>query len=346
MKKIILIFIATIVVMLNTCSDNPVNPGDNVPPGRRDYVWTVDTIDIPFSTIRRLWGISPNDFWAIVSGSDLSRTIWHYDGNIWTTDGISRNLEPTAIFGFSSNNIWIGGSDGRIWYYDGNVWNEDTVLNVVPGKGIVFENIWGESRDNVYAVGAYTDDNLLFNNGVIAHYDGNAWSLVNIEPISNSLVKIYKDFYTNQYFLRSIKNSLQQDSTKILKFSGTNLTEIYGGTFSRENVANMELIGREVYFVTGREINKYNGSQFETISVVNEPNYANGIWGRNQKDLFLAMLDGVAHYNGKDVQYLFKFDQSTTHLTAGYVFDKVVFFSARNRIDGSTFIYKGELSQK
>ena len=332
--------------MLNTCSDNPVNNDDNIPPGRRDYVWTVDTIDIPFSTFRRMWGTSPNDFWAIASAGNFDQTIYHFDGNMWKTDGIYRNIDPLSIWGTASDKIWLGGADGEIWSNEGTDWNEDTVLNVVPGKGIVFENIWGESWNNVYAVGAYTDDNLLFNNGVIAHYNGNAWSLVNIEPISNSLVKIYKDFTTNQYFVRAIKNSLQQDSTKIFKFSGTNLTEIYGGTFSRENVANMELIGREVYFVTGRKINKYNGSQFETIYVVNEPNYANAIWGRSQKDLFLAMLDGLAHYNGKDVQYLFNFDHNTTHLSGGYVFDSVVFFSARNFIDGLTLVYKGELSQK
>ena len=39
---------------------------------------------------------------------------------------------------------------------------------------------------------------------------------------------------------------------------------------------------------------------------INEPNFLGQIFGRSEKDILLLMSDGIAHYNGIDVQYLKK----------------------------------------
>ena len=100
MKKIIyIIFIILFLLISLSCNNNPVNPPE-AQPGRRDYVWNIDTIS-SYDPIYRLWGSSPTDLWAITS-SNPYKSIYHFDGTKWTTDGIFRLWSPHSIYGFSS----------------------------------------------------------------------------------------------------------------------------------------------------------------------------------------------------------------------------------------------------
>lgn len=60
-------------MLLNTCTENSIKGNDNSPPGRRDYVLTIDTLNIPFTTLQRIWGTSPQDVWAIAPGGDSDK---------------------------------------------------------------------------------------------------------------------------------------------------------------------------------------------------------------------------------------------------------------------------------
>ena len=53
----LMVFLAIFMV---GCNNNPVTPKE-LEPGRRDYVWTVDTLETPFNTVRTVWGSSPTD---------------------------------------------------------------------------------------------------------------------------------------------------------------------------------------------------------------------------------------------------------------------------------------------
>lgn len=117
-------------------------------PGRRDYKWTVDTLDYPYNTILRIWGSSPTDVWATSPGGDLDKTIFHFDGESWKTDGVSRPISPSSVFGFSPNNVWMGGSNGKIWRFNDNDWYESAVIIKDGNTQIVFDNIWGESPND------------------------------------------------------------------------------------------------------------------------------------------------------------------------------------------------------
>ena len=70
--------------------------------------------------------------------------------------------------------------------------------------------------------------------------------------------------------------------------------------------ADISMINGEVYF--GSAIETRENGQFQTILTVDNPNFYQRIWGRNEKDIFLMMGDGLAHYNGTDIQYLFYSD--------------------------------------
>src|SRR3990170_431779 len=105
-KQVILVAAAGILLTLNSCQEGITGPGEDQP-GRRDYTWTVDTLNIE-APAYKIWGSSPTDVWSINISPDLSNSFWHYDGSKWSTDGIFRLVSPHALFGFSNNNIYVG----------------------------------------------------------------------------------------------------------------------------------------------------------------------------------------------------------------------------------------------
>jgi len=82
MKKHFFSFILISIFLLNSgCKKNATEPiSEDLQPGRRDYVWTVDTLNYPYNTIVKIWGSSPTDVWAVSPGGDLDKTIFHFDG--------------------------------------------------------------------------------------------------------------------------------------------------------------------------------------------------------------------------------------------------------------------------
>ena len=141
---ILLTTFLTTLILIIACDDNPATPEDL--PGRRDYTWKVDTLNYPYNINTRIWGSSPSDVWAINSGYS-DKTIFHFDGNKWSTDGIPRRISPHSIWGFSADNIWMGGLSGEIWHYNGYSWSEKVVLTKDGNSQIVFTNMWGESPE-------------------------------------------------------------------------------------------------------------------------------------------------------------------------------------------------------
>ena len=119
-RKIILTAAACILVILNSCKSNPVTPPE-IQPGRRDYEWTVDTINT-FNPIYRIWGSSPTDIWAITSGT-YYKNIYHFDENNWNTGTykLKDYYGLYSIYDFSSNEVYIG-VQNRIYRFNVSNW--------------------------------------------------------------------------------------------------------------------------------------------------------------------------------------------------------------------------------
>jgi hypothetical protein len=105
------------------------------------------------------------------------------------------------------------------------------------------------------------------------------------------------------------------------------------------------LINNEVIFVLGNQIARRTNNQFHTILNVNNPNFYQRIWGRNVKDIFLLMTDGLAHYNGSDMEYLFYFNRTpSTQIYGAALFEKDVFFLVDEAPSGLSLVYHGKLN--
>jgi hypothetical protein len=337
------ILLVLIILLTLTCNNNPIKP-DEDKPGRRDYVWEIDTIDTPFSMLRDIFGTSPQDVWTIAGGGDKDKKIFHFDGEKWTNDPNAIPYQPESIYGFSTTNVWIGGGDGKIWHFDGGGWSEFTTLNVVPGKGINFGNVWGEKSNDVYATGAYTDDSLLFNNGVIAHFNGSKWNILHSFNNSGSIVRFYKSI-SNQYPLVYIWHfDYYGDSTFIYRLNQGMLQKFHSGSFGYNSYLTLNMIGDRIFILKGKEIFEYENDQLKFFLSVDLPDFRQGFFGRTKNDIFLLMNDGIAHYNGTDIQYIYNFDTKII-FGRGIFFDKDVFIILAGLGQGGrNFILRGKLN--
>jgi len=318
---------------------------DNVVPGSRDYEWTVDTLNIPFNILTRIWGLSPTNVWATGGGGGMDKTIWHFDGTKWSTDNISRPVVPASIFGFTKNDVWIGGNQGLIWHYNGSTWGSYTKYEIQDYPYTALEDLWGDEWNNVYAVG-YAADGTTYK-GIILHYDGKKWEEVKIPSINISFIKIRRARNESpNYYLRGVKFGGSIDSAKIYEFNGKNIKEIYAGTANSGERCNLEQINDGMFFQKGYGLSRYRGGYFHPFYTIQESKYGGAFGGRSSKDIFLRMEDGIAHYNGSDVQYIFKTNDINMSLQGTFViFEKEVFVMADNVGNGSTYIIRGKLKE-
>jgi hypothetical protein len=341
--KILLLSAALLIssLVLFSCKKNPVSPDDNVQPGRRDYVWTVDTLDAPYDTYYRMWGSSPTDVWCVSSG-DWEKSIAHFDGNKWTLFGVPGLIVPYSIYGFSSDNIFIGAENGKIWQFDGSSWNLSAQLIKDEHNDIVFENMWGDSPDNLFAFGAYPDSNGLFNNSVIVNYKNNNWTMLNTDELNGIVANLFKNKTDEKIYSQVIKFSNTYDTTFIYSYSQDKYTKLFSSIWD-SYWENISLINNEVYFVLRTEIARRVNNKFQTVFKLDNTNFYHYIWGRNSKDIFIEMKDGLAHYNGSDIEYLFNFFIPRTHIYGAVLFENEVFFLVSE--PGLNLIYRGKLNE-
>jgi len=144
-KKFLLGLIVFISLYVITVSCNTTEPPivDNIPPGKRDYVWSIDSISRPgFPYLQSIWGSSPTDVWGAGFSEDVRDCLWHFDGVSW-----KRATEGTPITVFGNGSKIVGG-------------------------------IWGTAQNDVWAFGGRIFSNPLSTEPFIMHYDGNQWSEV------------------------------------------------------------------------------------------------------------------------------------------------------------------------
>lgn len=345
LKYFIPLFLFILITL--TCNNNPVTP-EEIKPGRRDYVWTVDTLNNLFNPRYRMWGSSPVNLWATSSG-DWDNSISHFDGEKWSSYGVPGIIVPNGVFGFSSNNVFIGAENGKIWKFNGSYWGLFAELTMDGVDYFNFENIWGESQDNFYAVGNGPDENLYANHSVITHYNNNKWTMLNTDELKGDVVHLYKNKLDNKIYFRLTKiGGIEHiDSTIIYEYIQGRYERIYSSSETKGLQADISLINNQVYFILGNEIAKRVNNQFQTFFNVDNPNFYHRIWGRSSKDIFLLMTDGLAHFDGNNIEYVFHFTLANatpwTQIFGAALFKNEAFFLAYEPPTGLSLVYHGKL---
>ena len=247
------------------------------------------------------------------------------------------------------NNIYVGGTQGKIYKYDGNNWNEIASLKKDGHSDIVFDNMWGESiwglTFSLYATGAYQSDNEAYaNNSVIAHYSNNKWEMLNTDSLYGIVERIFRNPKDNKVYILAIGGHNYTDSTTIWEYDKGKYQKLYSNIWLHGLQADLSFIGGEVYFIMGNKIAIRENYSFQTVLTVDNPKFYQRIWGRNSKDIFLLMTDGLAHYNGTDIQYLFYFNVTPrTQIFGASLFEKDVYFLVLEAQTNLNLIYHGKL---
>ncbi len=329
------------------CKKAPTENDDSmtdVESGRRDYVWTVDTIKASFLTLYSIWGNSSNNVWVVGTGS-ASDNVWRYNGQKWENKAEGSNWSPKCAFGFG-NDIWFANYNqtGFIVHYNGQSFIREYELKYEGYEtGII--DIYGLNKYDIYAVGTKMINNYKEHNGVIYHYDGNNWSVKTIIEDGGNLTRIRYSPFNNKYYILSISfpDSLKIGQ-KIYEYDGNNIKVIYDELISEETLCVFNNIQEGMYITIGKKVYRYKNDHYELMFEVNVPNFGGQLWGRSSKDIIIRMQDGFAHYNGENIRYILKLPNN---LSSGHciVFDNELFCIAHNNV-GYELIYHGKLKQE
>ncbi len=335
-KMITLPLILLLTIVLAQSCDTTEPPDDNLKPGRRDYTWEIDTLNIPFTYLHRIWGSSPTDIWAVGPGGDLDKTIYHFDGEKWSNDGVSRPISPYSIWGFASNDVWIGGIGGVIWRFNGVKWSESFILDNTNINLSAIMDIYGETSNDVYAVGFI--DSADVRKGLILHYNGTEWTRRSIKNTICNFTRIKRGLITSSnYFIRGlVESDTVDDTTKIFMLENNSLIQLYSAVNIKKNTNFIQNIGNEMVFVIGYTLNRFSDNNFKKFYDINEDNFGIQVFGKNINNTFVRMEDGIAHFNGIDIQYLTKTNDNIP--SEAIVFDK-------NVTSGNNLIYRGTLKE-
>ncbi len=342
-------FAATIYLLtiLISCNNGPTESEPQ--PGRRDYVWTVDTLNMPMNFIGAVWGSSPNDVWVVGAGGDSKDRLLHYDGAKW----ITYKNEPilcagNTLFGFSANNIWMGGdNNGRIWHYDGTRWSENYRYIVEGSHNVSIYNIWGPQPNDVYACGiiSYIVNGKDLWRGFVLHYDGYTWQEILKVNFNSQFISIRKK--QNKVYIFALRTSTTvSDTIAFYELNGNQLKEIYSNFTDKIIFGNFSLIDKELYFLIGKDIYLFRGESFVKQFSVDLPNFWYYLFGRNSKDIFISMRDGLAHFNGTDIQYLIKYNSIANKIIGGEpaFFDREIFCGFYDNNSSRNMILHGKLN--
>jgi len=201
--------------------------------------------------------------------------------------------------------VWACSSPGGLIHYDGNKWSDffEPVISGYEHPG--FGDVWGDSPNNIYAVGSVDYPGGLNYIGIIYHYDGNKWERINIPDIKVRFYNVRRGAVeSDKYYISGTRFESTGDTGKIYEFDGQNLKEIYQGTIV--NMAN-EMAGK-MYFTIGKFIYKYQNGKLILWKDFSATDQAGKVWGRSEKDFFTEGYHGLMHYNGTDLQTIYTTD--------------------------------------
>ncbi|MCF8243467.1 MAG: hypothetical protein K9J16_18985 [Melioribacteraceae bacterium] len=350
----LLIIFAMSLLLFTALSCDTTEPiEDNTQPGKRNYVWSVDSVDygdLPgFIELRSIWGSSPNNVWGAGFTEDVRNCLWHYNGEKW-----SRAVWDTPITEFGNGSKSVGG-------------------------------VWGTAADDVWAFGGRIYSNTMETAPFIMHFDGKKWSEVegdnsqmpdgytDIYPInenhfwisSSNHVSEYKEgmwrkyFIGENYFVQSIGgigNSVYLtaypigvDSLFLMKLRGNKFivvdqTKLLGNAKFEQN--GLLFAHNKVYTFGGNGVFTANldGEEILYDEWKNELFLPNGVGFRtgyniSYKDIWgIGSRSTVYQFNGEDWQQLFIDHQEEATFTGIWGNGNEIFISDTE----NGFVYHGK----
>ncbi|MFA3783587.1 hypothetical protein ABRY23_11050 [Melioribacteraceae bacterium 4301-Me] len=336
MKNLIRTILIVITVIINSCGEGITEPQ----PGRRDYVWTRDTLradEFGFQFLSGIWGSSPSDLWVVGDAATYKNKVWHYDGSKWSNYLLDQFATPIGIWGISSSEIWMVTTISDIWKYDGTKWFKDTTIVPEGYQRILFEDIYGY-ENNMYAVGIAEKADGDYT-GIIVHYTAGKWKILNTPQIKEYFVSVMflRNFFSSSQVIITARNFFDLDEPcRLYKLKDEKLTLISNSKM----YFHIGILNNRLYVDTNSKVYEYSSGGLNEVLDLTGTNYAGSLWGRTIKDFFTANYGwNLGHYNGKDLVNIYT---ANGNIIAGQIFDRDVFFICHT-LDNVDYILHGKL---
>jgi len=203
---------------------------------------------------------------------------------------------------------WFAHGAG-IWHYNGVEWSQNFVYDIEGSHLIEVTDIWGTAPNDVFACGTigYRDGKTDVLRGFVLHYDGKVWREVVRAYFNSQFGRIRKELNKIYVFSYGITYDGSGNDVEFYEIKANQLEKLYSNKQSQINFAGLNAIDGKVYFVISQDVYRYlSGKMIKQFSVP-YPKFDWSIAGRNELDLFFPMRDGIVHYNGSDMEYLYKF---------------------------------------
>ena len=109
----------------------------------------------------------------------------------------------------------------------------------------------------------------------------------------------------------------------------------------KNGLENFEMVKEKLYFIISNDIDLYRNNTFVKQFSIDNPNFWWCMWGRDTRDIFFGMSDGLVHYNGTDFQYIYNYPP--TNILGSVLFEKEVLFALWNGATSKNMILVGKL---
>ena len=166
-----------------------------------------------------------------------------------------------------------------VYHYNGQQWSTSYSYNE-SGTRLGLNNIWGETTNNIYAVGSIDSVSGGSYKGAILHYDGNNWNSISTANSRVGFNRIRRGIKeSGKYYISGTQFETSGSIEKAFEFDGNKITEIYSST---ERGLNVNEINGRMYFTPsgGNQILKYSGSVFNVWKDFSSANITLGLlWG-------------------------------------------------------------------
>jgi hypothetical protein len=272
-------------------------------------------------------------------GGLAEECLWHYDGKKWTSPNIYVSSSFYGIFGLKGNEVWAADVSNRIYKYDGN-WSIYKTFPLNGYKNMVTTNIWGDSPSNIYSAGVLEKgDSTNDYTGMVAHYDGKDWSLLNIPYIKVGFHDLRVQKSTGLIFIEG-SNDDKGSLEKILVYDN----QVFKELFSAYSMSQLGYINGEVYMIVDKIIYKYLNKTLIMWKDFSNTLYYSGFKGRSEKDIIGFGIGKLVHYNGENWATLL--ETENLQFSDSIIFDDDYFVIAENMTTREYYIIRGTLNNK
>lgn len=337
-----------LLFFLSSCKSTITNTKNQNTTNQREYNWDVDTLLTYSTTLWRIGGYSSNNVYAVGNGGDSKYYVWHFNGIKWSTINLGNfgMIVPYGVFALNKNSIFIAGDDGVIWKGDGVKWSE--VLNYQPQghKVVCFNSIWGDSEDNVFAMGMI-DTVINGNNsslGLILHYDGVTWKRVYLPSGKFGIIhQIIRSGNNNQYFITGVEyteiNDNRQYLLKTYVWDGSIIKEI--NSFMGEGSNFIGDFNKELIFILNNKMYRYLNNNLNEFYFNKDMGKYFCRGGRNIYDMYFTKYDeGIFQFNGIDFECIYHINPDVS-IYDMIVFEKEIFLLANDNNKPYSYIIRG-----